>query len=91
MSGKPTDKNERTDFDFGEEFDEIEVRPMSAEEYEAAELEHEAFLTRERAEHEELAHGLEEELDALIETIKRGEPQSSAEAARPDPPGWPDL
>ena len=91
MSGNPPDKNERTDFDFGEEFDEIEVRPMSADEYEAAELEHEAFLSRERAEHEELARDLEEELDALIETIKRGEPQNADEAAQPDPLGWPDL
>ena len=91
MSGQPSDKNELADFDFAEEFDEIEVRPMTEEDYEAAELEHEAFLARERAEREELALSFEEELDVLIETIKRGEPQSTAEAAQPDPPGWPDL
>lgn len=92
MSGKKTEPaSEEGGFDFGEEFDDIEIRPMTEEEYAAANLAHEAFLERERAEREELARGFEEELDALIETIKPGEPPNAAEAAQADPPGWPDL
>ena len=92
MSGKATEQiNEAEGFDFGEEFDDIEVRPMTDEEYTAANLAHEAFLERERAEHEELGRSLEEELDALIETIKQGDPPNAADAAQADPPGWPDL
>lgn len=89
---KPTEQtNETAGFDFGEEFDDIEIRPMTDEEYAAANLAHEAYLERESAEREELARGLEEELDALIETIKQGDPPNAAEAAQADPPGWPDL
>lgn len=77
-------------FAFDEEFDEIELRPMTAAEYEVANQQHEAWLAREQAERAELALSLEEELDALIATLERGEPAESENAA-PDPANWPDL
>lgn len=49
------------------------------------------WLARERLEHEVLVLSWEEELDALLETLKRGEPSNVTEAAQADPPGWPNL
>ena len=79
-----------SDFAFDEAFDVIELRPMTAAEYEAANRQHELWLAREQAEREELALSLEEELDALIATLECGEPAESKNAA-PDPANWPDL
>ena len=77
-------------FEFDETFDEIELRSMTATEYEAANRRHEAWLAREQAEREELALSLQEELDALIATLERGEPAESENVA-PEPANWPDL
>ena len=77
-------------FEFDEAFDEIELRPMTVAEYEAANQQHEVWLAREQVEREELALSLEEESDALIATLERGEPTES-ESAMSEPADWPDL
>lgn len=74
-----------------DEFDEYELKSMTVEEKAALELADTAWLARERAEQNELILSLEEALAALLETMRPGEPLQQAEAAQPDPPGWPDL
>lgn len=76
-------------WDFADEF--VERSHITQEEAEALALADEAWLARERAEHEALALSLEEELDALLETMKRGDPPSATESTQTDPPGWPNL
>lgn len=69
------------------DFSEIEIGRLTEAEYELANLRHELFLERERAERETLDREFEEELDQLLKTIRPGD----AETASSDPPDWPGL
>jgi hypothetical protein len=55
---------------FEAEFDEIEIGRLTEAEYELANLRHEMFLEKERAERETLDREFEEELEQLLETIR---------------------
>ncbi len=69
------------------DFDEIEIGRLTEAEYELANLRHEIFLKKERAELEMLDRGFEEELEQLLKTIRADDGQAVAS----DPPGWPGL
>ena len=72
---------------FEADFSEIEIGRLTQAEYEFANLRHELFLEKERAERETLDREFEEELGQLLKTISAGD----AEIATTDPPGWPGL
>jgi hypothetical protein len=55
---------------FEAEFDEIEIGRLTEAEYELANLRHEMFLEKERAEQEMLDREFEEELEQLLKTIR---------------------
>lgn len=55
---------------FEAEFSEIEIGRLTEAEYELANLRHEMFLEKERAERERLEREFEEELEQLLETIR---------------------
>ena len=73
--------------DFEADFSEIEIGRLTQAEYEFANLQHELFLEKERADQETLDREFEEELGQLLKTISAGD----AETATSDPPGWPGL
>lgn len=55
---------------FEAEFNEIEIGRLTEAEYELANLRHEIFLEKERAEREMLNREFEEELEQLLKTIR---------------------
>lgn len=70
-------------------FDDEGLSPMSEEELQERNFRSEILLEQERAEREAFAEELEEELEALFATIKRGEADLEEDLGRADPPGWP--
>lgn len=59
------------------DYTEIEIGQLNDAEYEMANLRHEAFLEKERAEREALDQEFEEELKQLFATIKAGDGQTA--------------
>jgi hypothetical protein len=59
------------------DYTEIEIGQLNDAEYEMANLRHEMFLEKERAERETLDREFEEELDQLFATIKAGDGQTA--------------
>lgn len=75
----------QADDDYEADFMEIEIGRLTEAEYELANLRHEQFLERERAERERLDCEFEAELESLWKTIGA----DGKEAPASDPPGWP--
>ena len=73
--------------DFEADFSEIEIGWLTQAEYEFANLRHELFLEKERAELEMLDREFEEELGQLMKIIRT----EDVKTAKSDPPGWPGL
>ena len=69
--------------DFEADFSEIEIGRLTQAEYEFANLQHELFLEKERAERETLDREFEEELGQLMKTIRT----EDVKTAKSDPPG----
>jgi hypothetical protein len=69
------------------EYNDVEIGRLTEAEYELANLEHELFLERERADRERFDRDFELELDQLIKTIRPDEDKNSAD----DPSGWPEF
>lgn len=72
---------------FEADFSEVEIGRLTQAEYEFANLRHELFLEKERADREMLDQEFDEELGQLLMTISAGD----AKTATSDPPGWPGL
>lgn len=71
--------------DYEADFTEVEIGRLTEAEYELANLRHEQFLERERAERERLDREFEEELESLWKTIG-----ADGKDAPPNGPlGWP--
>jgi hypothetical protein len=60
------------------DFTEIEIGRLTDAEYEIANLRHEMFIEKERAEREALDREFQEELEQLLKTIKAGDVQTTA-------------
>ena len=59
------------------DFTEIEIGRLTDAEYEMANLRHEMFLKKERAERETLDREFEQELEQLLKTIRAGDGQTA--------------
>jgi hypothetical protein len=66
------------DPEFEPEFTEIEIGRLTDAEYETANLRHEMFLEKERAEREALDREFEEVLEQLFKTIRAGDGQPAS-------------
>ena len=69
-----------------EDYSEIEIGRLDEAEYETANRRFEAFLQREREELELLERDFAEELEQLLNLIRKNRTDPAA-----DPTGWPDL
>lgn len=72
---------------FKTDFNDIEIGRLTQAEYEFANLQHELFLEKERAERETLDREFEEELGQLLKTIRAVDTDTNTI----DPSGWPGL
>lgn len=78
MKAEPDNEGSFVDADYNE----IEIGPAADAEYDLANLRLEAFIAGEREQSEILERELDDELNQLILTLRKG---------KQDPPGWPDF